>query len=135
MKLNLTITRKKISQSYFYLLLTSGDESNRIQWFLESKGLLNFEQAGFRKFYSTADHILKLELEIKWGYADQQSTAVVFKDILNAYNSSFWSQSLLYKDANLGITAIIIFWLQDFIKGRIICVRVGEKLSQLSQDE
>lgn len=93
------------------------------------------EQAGFRKCYSTADHILKLELDVKWGYGDKQSSAVVFQDILNAYNSSFWSQSLLYKDANLGITGIIISWLQDFIKGRIICVRVGEKLSQLSQNE
>lgn len=78
---------------------------------------------------------IDLELDIKLGYGNQQSKAVVFLDILKAYNSSFWSQDLLYKAANLGITGLILSWIKDFIKGRTMCVRVGDKLSQQSQDE
>jgi hypothetical protein len=104
--------------------------SYRRQWFLESKGLLSLEQAGSRKCYSTTDHISKLALDIKLGYGDQQSTVVIFLDILKTYNSSFWSQALLYKAVNLGITGLILSWIKDFIKGRTMCIRVGDKLSQ-----
>lgn len=90
--------------------------------------------SGFQKMLQHHRPHIDLELDIKLGYGNQQSKAVVFLDILKAYNSSFWSQDLLYKAANLGITGLILSWIKDFIKGRTMCARVGDKLSQHSQD-
>lgn len=39
--------------------------ANRLHWFLESKGIINTAQTGFRRGCSTTDHIAQLDSDIK----------------------------------------------------------------------
>ncbi|KZR99972.1 putative Pol protein, partial [Daphnia magna] len=61
--------------------------ANRLHWFLETKGLINKEQAGFRRGCSTYDHIIQLESDIKRSFSQKQSTVAAFLDISKAYDS------------------------------------------------
>ena len=108
--------------------------SNRIQWLLECKCLINREQAGFRRGCSTTDHITQLESHIKQDFSKKRSTVAVFLDISKAYDS-VWTQGLLYKSSRLGISGPILAWLQEFLTGRSICVRVGSQSSRFIRIE
>jgi hypothetical protein len=103
--------------------------ANRIQWLLESKKLINKQQAGFRRGCSTTDHIIQLESQIKQDFSKKRSTVAVFLDISKAYDS-LWTQGLIYKASRLGISGPILAWLQEFLTGRSLCVRVGSHTSQ-----
>jgi hypothetical protein len=81
--------------------------SNRIQWLLECRCLINREQAGFRRGCSTTDHITQLESHIKQDFSKKRSTVAVFLDISKAYDS-VWTQGLLYKSSRLGISGPIL---------------------------
>jgi hypothetical protein len=105
--------------------------SNRIQWFLESKCLINRKPTGFRRGCSTNDHITQLESHIKQDFSKKSSTVAVFLDISKAYDS-VWTQGLIYKTSGLGISGPILTWIQEFLTGRSFCVRLGSQSSQFT---
>ncbi|KZS06599.1 Uncharacterized protein APZ42_029899, partial [Daphnia magna] len=102
--------------------------ANRLHWFLECKGLINIAQAGFRRGCSTTDHIAQLDSYIKTGFNQKKCTVATFLDISKAYDS-MWIQGLMYKMANLGITGQFLGWVQEFLTGRNMCVRIGSIVS------
>ncbi|KZR98518.1 putative Pol protein, partial [Daphnia magna] len=108
--------------------------ANRLHWFLETKSKINIDQAGFRRGCSTMDHIIRLESAIKSSFSKKCSTVAVYLDISKAYDS-VWTQGLLYKMAELGITGHILTWTKNFLTGRTMSVRIGNQLSTAKEVE
>jgi hypothetical protein len=102
--------------------------SQRLHWYLETQGLINVEQAGFRKGCSTTDHIAQLDTDIKTSFNENHSTVAVFLDISKAYDT-VWVQGLIYKMATIGITGHILGWIEQFLTGRSFRVRIGKYVS------
>lgn len=67
--------------------------SSRLDWFVESYGVLPTSQAGFRRKRNTTDHIVQLELDVKEGFSQKESTVAVYLDICKAYDC-VWIQGL-----------------------------------------
>ena len=47
--------------------------SSRLDWFIESKGILYNSQVGFRRKRNITDHIVQLELDVKEGFSEKES--------------------------------------------------------------
>ncbi len=101
---------------------------NRLQWYMETRGLHSPAQAGFRKGRSTTDHIVQLEVDIKRGFSAKKSTVAVFLDINKAYDS-VWIEGLLYKLSKSGLSGCALGWLRNFLWDRSFCIRIGGHLS------
>jgi hypothetical protein len=61
--------------------------THRLNWFVETKNLLGPEQAGFRKSRCTTNRLVKIDLDIKRGFKEKESTVAVFLDIDKAYDT------------------------------------------------
>jgi ribonuclease HI len=103
--------------------------ASRLDWFVESKGIIHKSQAGFRRKRNTTDHIVQLELDVKEGFTQKESTVAVYLDISKAYDC-VWIQGLMFKLASIGVTGRLLGWIKNFLTGRSLCVRVGSHLSE-----
>ena len=70
--------------------------NERLKWYLDKEKLLPKYQAGFRSGFTTADHIIHLEADVKMGFNKKQITTAVFLDLTKAYDHT-WHVGLLYK--------------------------------------
>ena len=69
--------------------------NKRLQFHLETNGLINQTQSGFRKHCSTEDQIAYLTQEIKNGFQEKKILAV-FVDCTKAFDK-VWKDGLLLK--------------------------------------
>ena len=76
--------------------------THRLNWFVETKNLLGPEQAGFRKSRCTTDHLVAIDIDIKRGFKEKESTVAVFLDIDKAYDT-VWTKGLLFKLTKIGL--------------------------------
>lgn len=60
---------------------------NRIEWFLEQKGIFSQYTVGFRKSRSCIDSLAQLVSNIQLSFAKNEVTLACFIDIDNAYNN------------------------------------------------
>ncbi|PJE77995.1 hypothetical protein CI610_03074 [invertebrate metagenome] len=102
--------------------------NNRLVYSLESSGIINEEQSGFRKGRSTLDPLLRLTSDIKKGLNLKRSTLAVFLDLEKAYDL-IWHDGLLVSLKNHGITGNIFKFVSSFLKNRKIQVRIHDTLS------
>jgi ribonuclease HI/exonuclease III len=103
---------------------------NRLEWFLESKCLLNKFQSGFRKQRGTSDHIARLHDSVHKAKHTKQHTLAIFLDFSKAFDM-VWREGLLYKLRNLGIGGRMYSWIADFLSDRKIRVKVGAAISDI----
>jgi len=75
---------------------------NRLQWFLEKNSLLNPNQSGFRKTFSTSDPIIKIKYEAEFAVETGNHTIAIMIDFTKAFDL-LWIDGLLAKMMNLGI--------------------------------
>ena len=52
--------------------------NDRLVWFLESNNLISGNQAGFRKNYSTNDHLVRLESFIRDAFIKKEHCVAIF---------------------------------------------------------
>ena len=113
--------------SFFGKLLTSV-LNNRLNTFLESMNVLCEEQAGFRKGYSTMDHIFNLKCLVDLYLHRNKHLFCAFIDYRKAFDSvnrlALW-QKLLQQNIN-GKMLKIIYSMYDSAKS---CVRQNQQLS------
>ena len=83
--------------------------TNRLQWWMENKGIFNKFQSGVRKNRSCEDHILRLQDEVR----NKHSTLACFLDLEKAFDT-MWIQGLLYKMQQIGLKGQIYSWIRDF---------------------
>ena len=102
--------------------------NERLNKFLEDSGILNEEQAGFRKNYSTVDHIFSMKLLIDFYLHKGKKLYCAFVDYRKAFDSIdrvyLWKK-LIHSDIN-GKMLKVIFNIYDKAKS---CVQSKEGLS------
>ena len=98
--------------------------TNRLEYFLETRGLFVNFQNGFRRGRSTMESVALLDQDIKRAFNNKEVVVGVFLDIEKAYDS-LWKDGLLIKIYDLGVRGRMFNWIKDFLKERTIQVRVG----------
>ena len=102
--------------------------TDRLVYKLEKEGWFTPKQSGFRRGRNTMDSVLSLEADIKKAMINKEGVVAMFLDIEKAYDM-LWKEGLIIKLYEAGIRGRLINWIQDFLKNRVIQVRVGEAFS------
>ena len=90
--------------------------TNRLVYFLESKGHLTEFQNGFRLGGSTMESVAVLDQDVKM-FVNKEAVVGVFLDIEKAYDS-LWKEGLLIKLYDLGVRGRMFNWISDFLRDR-----------------
>ena len=98
--------------------------TRRLSWFLEDRQMLSPLQCGFRKGRSTADHLIRLESEVRKGFFYNRYTLAVFLDFKNAYNLVS-KVALLTKMHAMGFRGRMMHFIQAYLDNRTFQVRNG----------
>ena len=98
--------------------------TNRLIWYLEKYNLLNKDQSGYRRNRSTMDQLIRIHDNINKSINTKGYTLGVFIDFSKAYDM-LWREGLLYKIRKLGLSGNIYSWIEDFLTGRTIKVKIG----------
>ena len=96
---------------------------------LNSNLILN-NQSGFRKHRSTIDQLVRLSSEINMAFMENKAIGAIFLDLEKAFDL-MWSIGTLVKLNEIGINGHMLNWIQHFLKGRKIRVRLGENMSDI----
>ena len=105
--------------------------NRRLAWLFERNGSRLTYQSGFRKGRGTMDNVIALEQFIREGFNKKQplNTYAVFLYVAKAFDTT-WIQGLLYKIGGKGVTGQTLGWLNNLLRGRTYCVRVGDQFSK-----
>ena len=103
--------------------------TERLVYFLESNGIFSNDQNGFRHGRSTMESVLMLDHDIKKALGNKESVVGVFLDVEKAYDS-LWKDGLLIKMNDVGIKGRMFNWIKDFLRERVIQVRIGGVFSK-----
>ncbi|KAK7899409.1 hypothetical protein WMY93_020262 [Mugilogobius chulae] len=106
----------------------------RLSYYLEKNELLSVHQSGFRKGRGTMDPIICLENEVRRAQKNQEAVLAVFFDVEKAYDM-MWREGLMIKLRKIGVKGRMFLWIQSFMNGRTIQVRVGNELSRCVEVE
>ena len=100
--------------------------TNRLTYILESKGLLNVNQAGFRANKGTEDQLIRLSQSISDGFQAKpmERTVLVLLDYSKAYDT-VWRDALVLKMVRKGLPVKLIRWTQNWMSNRINWVTYG----------
>ncbi len=101
---------------------------NRLSWYLEKNNLLNPNQSGFRKTFSTYDPIIRLNHEAEFSIDSGNYTIAIMIDFTRAFDL-LWIDGLLAKLMNLGITGNMLNWIKNFLENRTNRVKIGNYFS------
>ena len=93
--------------------------NTRLYWWLESVGILDNHQAGFRKGSRTDDQLFRFLQDTIDGFQNQRHTTAIFIDLQQAYDR-VWRQGLFMKMENIGIHGRMYAWIKAFLQNRAI---------------
>ncbi|XP_044220816.1 uncharacterized protein LOC122991683 isoform X2 [Thunnus albacares] len=102
--------------------------TERLGFFMESRGILSPHQSGFRRGRETMDPVICLETKIKKPQVNEESVVAVFFDLEKAYDM-VWKEGLMNKLNMMGIVGRAYNWIKDFLFDRFIQVRIGTALT------
>lgn len=100
----------------------------RLTWYLEKHQILSKFQSGFRKRRNTVDQLLRLSDDILKNLGNDSRVLGVFIDFEKAYDM-VWTKGVLFKMHQLGVDGNMFNFVNAFLHGRTIQVRVGTTLS------
>jgi len=103
--------------------------TNRLVYFLETRGCFVDVQNGFRNGRSTMESVVVLDQDIKRAFNNKEVVVSVFLDIEKAYDS-LWKEGLMIKIFDLGVRGRMFNWIKDFLMKRTIQVKVGNVSSK-----
>lgn len=95
---------------------------NRLEWFLEARGLLADSQFGFRKGSSTMDSLGIITSEIRLAFTKNQSVIGIFLDITAAYDNVLLPL-LRQKMSQLSIPERLTNFVCNLLMSRTILIR------------
>ena len=107
--------------------------SQRLNWFLEQNNMLSNFQCAFRKGRNTADHIIRLESDVRRGFFYHKYTVAVFLDLKNAYNLTS-KVALLTKMHQLGFRGRLMCFIRSYLDKRTFQVRNGTLSATYEQE-
>ena len=108
--------------------------NRRLIRFLESKGLTDIYQSGFRRGRSTLDCLAKLTTEIHNAYRKKQYYMCVFFDLEKAYDTC-WKHLIMKQLHKFGLRGNLPIIIQDFLSNRNFRVKVEDQLSDVYEQE
>ena len=94
---------------------------NRLEWIVESRGLLAKSQFGFRKGMSTLDSLSIFVTDIRLAFSKKESVIGIFLDISAAYDNVLLPL-LRQKLLNLSIPVKMVNFISNFLLGRSLLV-------------
>ena len=97
--------------------------NKRLIFVLESKGVLNEQQSGFRKYRSTLDHLVHLEHCIAKAFANREFMIGIFLDIQKAFDMT-WRTGILRKLYAHGLRGNLPLFIKNFLADRTFSVRL-----------
>ena len=86
----------------------------RLAWLLENNQILSKFQSGFRKKYSTMDHIIRIETDIRKGFKEKKCTTAIFLDVSRAYDMVY-KPALIFKLHKIGLKGHMAHYLKNFL--------------------
>src|SRR6266516_2961360 len=101
----------------------------RLTWYLQKNHLLNSNQAGFRKSFSTSDPIIRLSNEAEIAVNSGNYTVAVMIDFKSAFDL-LWIDGLLIKMVQLNISGTFLNWVKNFLTNRTNRVQIGNFFSK-----
>ena len=104
--------------------------NKRLQFHLETNGLINQTQSGFRKHRSTEDQIAYLTQEIENGFQEKKKTLAVFVDLTKAFDK-VWKDGLLLKLLKKNICGRMYGWIHSYLFQRTARVKLERHTSNL----
>jgi len=107
---------------------------NRLNWFLDKNNLMNTNQAGFRKTFSTSDPVIRLKYEADFAIKTGNITVAILIDFTRAFDL-LWVDGLIMKMMNLHISGNMLKWIRNFLTNRTYQVKVGDAFSHLFTTE
>ena len=108
--------------------------NDRLVWFLESNNLISGNQAGFRKNYSTNDHLVRLESFIRDAFIKQEHCVAIFFDLEKAYDTT-WKYGIMKDLHDIGLRSRLPNFISNFLSNRSFNVRIGSTLSDTFEQE
>ena len=102
--------------------------NDRLVWFLESNNLISGNQAGFRKNYSTNDHLVRLEPFICDAFIKKEHCVAIFFDLEKAYDTT-WKYGIMKDLHDIGLRGRLPNFISNFLSDRSFNVRIGSTLS------
>lgn len=102
--------------------------TRRLQYYLERISFFAPEQSGFRSNHSTLDALIRLEHDARNAILEGKFCVAVFLDIAKAFDS-VWHKGLLQKLKEIGITAPLAKYIQQFLTERSIKVKISSYVS------
>ena len=108
--------------------------NDRLVWFLESNNLISGNQAGFRKNYSTNDHLVQLESFIRDAFIKKEHCVAIFFDLEKAYDTT-WKHGIMKDLHDIGLRGRLPSFISNFLSDRSFNVRIGSTLSDTFEQE
>lgn len=100
---------------------------NRLEWFVESRGILPASQFGFRKGLSTMDSVGCLATDIRIALSKRESLVGVFLDIASAYDNVLLPV-LRQKMLQLSIPEKMVNFISNLFSSRAILISCQNSL-------
>ena len=111
---------------------------NRLNWLIDSKEIMNPNQAGFQKHKSTEDQLVRIQQEILDGFNNRpkaKRTLMVLIDFSRAFDT-VWRKGLLLKLLDYKIPKCMIKWIKEFLSDRTARVEIeGTKSKPFKLEE
>ncbi len=101
---------------------------NQVSPFLSKHNLLDANQSGFRRGYSTETALLSVTEALRIAKADSKSSVLILLDLSAAFDTVNY-QILLTILSSLGITGIPLRWFESYLNGRSFKVAWGGEVS------
>lgn len=103
--------------------------NKRMQWYLETEGIIAQEQAGFRRYRSTEDQTTHLAQVIEDSFQSKKVTLAAFIDLTKAFDK-VWKDGLLVKLQRGGICGNMHRWTKSYLHNRRARVQVDGRCGQ-----
>ena len=91
-------------------------------------------QAGFRKNYSTNDHLVRLESFIRDALIKKEHCVAIFFDLEKAYDTT-WKYGIMKDLHDIGLRGRLPNFISNFLSDRSFNVRIGSTLSDTFEQE
>ena len=110
--------------------------NDRLVWTLERDRLISEYQCGFRRGWSTLDHLVRFETFLRNAFIRKQHAVAVFFDLEKPYdNNTTWQYGILRDLYDLGIRGRLPSFIASFLSNQHFRVWIGTVLSNPHDQE
>ena len=102
--------------------------NERLTQFCDSKGLIKYNQIGFRKGFRTSDHVFTLKTLVDQAFSTNKKLHVCFVDFNKAYDS-VWRNGLFLKLLRNGISSKFVNLLRNMYSRLQGCIYLQNGIS------